>query len=94
MTSESLDKAVVDELDRLVTLPDEELWQTARMRVGTEAEERMEHLLWKQQASGLSAAEMAEAEAFAALGDRIMLLRAKAFVLLKERGHDIAVLRP
>jgi len=88
-----LDKAVIGELEQLAALSDAALWNAARTRLSEDEQTRMEFLLWKQQSSGLSCAEMAEAEAFAAQADRTMLVRAKAAVLLKERGHDISILR-
>ena len=69
MTSRPLDGSLADELDRLADLSDAELWNAARTRLSEDEQTRMEFLLWKQQSSGLSSAEMAEAEAFAISGD-------------------------
>jgi len=91
VTSRPLDGSLADELDRLADLSDVELWNAARTRLSEDEQTRMEFLLWKQQSSGLSSAEMAEAEAFA---DQAMLVRAKAAVLLKRRGRDIFSLWP
>jgi len=93
-TQEELPVGLVDELDQLAFLTDAELWNAARTRLREEEQTRMEFLLGKQQSSGLSSVEAAEAEALAAQYDRTMLVRAKAAVLLKERAHDIAILSP
>ncbi len=55
---------------------------------------RMEALLAKQPRAKLAPAELAEAEELADHYEHVVLLRAKAAVLLKERGHDISGLGP
>ncbi|HRW09816.1 MAG TPA: hypothetical protein P5121_32165 [Caldilineaceae bacterium] len=75
-------------------LTDEELWQAARTKLSPTDHAHMETLLDKQQATGLEADEMAEAEMLADRYERTVLIRAKAAVLLKERGHDITSLGP
>lgn len=82
------------ELEQLASLTDVALWNAARTRLREEEQERMGILLRQQQSTGLSSAEMAEAETLAAQYDRTMLVRAKAAVLLKGRGHDISSLGP
>jgi hypothetical protein len=54
----------------------------------------METLLRKQQATDLRPDEVTEAEMLADRFDRALLIRAKAAVLLKERGQDISSLGP
>jgi hypothetical protein len=49
----------------------------------------MQELLDKQDEEGLTRKEMQEARQLSELANRIMLVRAKAAVLLKKRGHDI-----
>lgn len=84
----------VDTLEQLRFLTDTELWNAARMRLQSDQQVRMDYLLNRQQSVGLSDTEIAEAETLAAQYDRKMLVRAKAAVLLKERGHDISSLGP
>jgi len=93
-TDERLPAGLSDELDQLAFLTDAELWNAARTRLHEDEQTRMEFLLDRQQASGLSTAEAVEAEMLAEQYDRTMLVRAKAAVLLKERGHDISSLGP
>ena len=80
------------ELDHLDQLSDEELWRAARVTAPVEKTDRMQILLDKQQLEGLTAVEREEAELLAHFFDRIMLIRARASVLLKSRGHDITPL--
>ncbi len=54
----------------------------------------MEALLEKQQSVGLNSDELVEAEMLADRYEHTVLIRAKAAVLLKERGHDITRLGP
>ncbi len=84
----------LDELDQLAFLTDAELWQAARTRLHPADRNRMEGLLHKQQAIGLQPDELTEAEMLADRYDRTLLVRAKAAILLKARGHDVASLGP
>ncbi len=92
--SSALPPGLTDELAQLTFLTDEELWQAARTKLSPTDHAHMETLLDKQQATGLEADEMAEAEMLADRYERTVLIRAKAAVLLKERGHDITSLGP
>lgn len=92
--STNLPKELTDELDQLAFLTDEELWQAARTQVKVDDRSRMESLLRKQQATDLRPDEATEAEMLADHYDRTLLIRAKAAVLLKARGHDITSLGP
>ncbi|MEZ4868608.1 MAG: hypothetical protein R3C14_45180 [Caldilineaceae bacterium] len=91
---ERLPAGLASELDQLVFLTDDELWQAAHTQLNSNEQQRMEFLLDQQQAIGLVASELAEAETLADRYDRAMLIRAKAAVLLKERGFDITSFGP
>lgn len=93
-SSSALPTALTDELDQLTFLTDRELWQVAQTQLNPADHARMETLLNKQQATGLEADESTEAEMLADRYERTVLLRAKAALLLKERGHDITSLGP
>jgi hypothetical protein len=80
------------ELAHLDQLNDEELWRAARMTAPKEKTERMQVLVDKQQLEGLTSAEREEAALMSHFFNRIMLVRAKAAVLLKARGHHIDAL--
>lgn len=89
---EEIHASLKAELAQLDQLSDEELWQAARVTAPVEKTGRMQILLDKQQLEGLTAIEREEAELLAYYFDRIMLVRARASVLLKTRGHDITSL--
>lgn len=84
---------LAEEAAQLALLDDEHLWRVARLTVPAEKSERMQALTWKQQSEGLTEAEQQEAQQLQRLAHRVMLLRAEAAVLLKERGFDISSLR-
>lgn len=84
---------LAEEAAQLALLDDEHLWRVARLTVPVEKSERMQALTWKQQSEGLTKAEQQEAQQLQRLAHRVMLLRAEAAVLLKERGFDISSLR-
>jgi chorismate mutase len=82
----------VAELSDLEQLRDADLWRAAKMTAPGEKIDRMQLLVEKQQLEGLTAAEKEEAELLSHFFNRIMLVRAKATVLLQARGHDISLL--
>jgi plasmid stability protein len=84
--------ATSDLLAELSHLTDEDLWQAARMRVPKGKAERMQELVWKQQAEGLTTAEDDEANQLQQYAQRVMLVRAEAAALLAGRGHDVSEL--
>jgi plasmid stability protein len=69
---------------------DERLWQAARSRLPPEISTELESLHLKQQRRGLSDEEGETMERLSLEYDRFMLVRARAAMLLKERGHDVA----
>lgn len=73
-------------------LDDNALWKAAKDRLPEEATERFQDLNRKQQRDGLSNDELRELDDLRSGYDRVVLLRAEAAFLLKERGHDISVL--
>ena len=93
LVEDKLPSALDQELAELNFFSDEELWQAAQITIPAAKSERMQELADKQQLEGLIAIEEQEAQALLVLADRIMLLRAKSAALLKERGHNIALLR-
>lgn len=77
------------ELAHLDLFSDEELWRAAQLTAPAEKTSRMQILVEKQQLEGLTETEKGEAELLSHFFNRIMLVRAKAAVLLKSRGHNI-----
>jgi len=93
-TINDLPSELTEELEQLALLSDAELWQAARTKLGKEEEAQMQTLVWKQQRDGLTKREQSKAENLLHRYNRTMLVRAKAAVLLKERGFDISSLNP
>ena len=89
---EKIPSALESELSRLEQFTDGELWQVAQSKATFADETTMQELLDKQQREGLSVTENKTAHALSREFNRIMLMRAKAAVLLKTRGHDISPL--
>jgi len=80
-------------VEQLAHLADDDLWRAARLRVADDRAERMQALVWKEQAEGLTAAEQDEAGQLQRHARQVMLIRAEAAARLVERGHDVASLR-
>lgn len=91
-TINDLPSELTEELEQLALLSDAELWQAARTKLGEEEAAQMQTLVWKQQRDGLTKREQSKAENLLQRYNRTMLVRAKAAVLLKERGFDISSL--
>ena len=83
---------IEQELSELDLFTVEELWRAVRLTAPMEKTERMQALVEKQQMEGLTDSEKQEASILSHFFNRVMLVRAKAAVLLKERGHDISQL--
>ena len=80
-------------VEQLAHLADDDLWRAARLRVAGDRAERMQALVWKEQAEGLTAAEQDEADQLQRHARQVMLIRAEAAARLVARGHDVASLR-
>ncbi len=76
----------------LQVLDDQALWLAARSRLAAEQKDQIEALNYKQQSEGLTQAERQRQEQLLSACDRVMLVRAHAAKLLRERGHDISEL--
>lgn len=82
------------ELDRLDSFTDDQLWTAARSRVAEADSERLADLNFDARERSLTNAERDEQTRLLDETNRVMLVRAKAAVLLKRRGHDISSLAP
>lgn len=80
------------ELAHLEELDDASLWKKAQARLPARTAKRMQALQFKRQREGLSGDERQAEIALADEYDRHMLIRSKALLLLKQRGHDISEL--
>jgi plasmid stability protein len=92
LPDERLPPELEAELAQLALLSDERLWKAARTRFSKKKAARLESLHFKMQRELISDAEMQEESALIRETERVMLVRAHAAVLLKERGYDIDVL--
>lgn len=86
---ETLPPDIEQELSELDLFTDEELWRAARMTAPGDKTGRMQILVEKQQLEGLTDSEKQETAVLSHFFNRVMLVRAKAAVLLKKRGHDV-----
>ncbi len=77
------------QLDQLAFLSDEELERAAQARLSEKERGRMDTLSAKQRGRGLSPVEQEEVDALLNRYDWLILLRAEATRLLKERGRDL-----
>jgi len=90
--SDSLPADLEAAITPLALLSDAELWQAGCTRLSQETVEQLEELNLKRQREGLTEAEEATAAGFIHQYERVMLIRAEAAALLKQRGHDVAPL--
>jgi hypothetical protein len=86
---ESLPPEVEAELRALELLNDDVLWAVARSRMNLSKQRRWQRLLEKRNLRGLTGPEEHELERLMADGDRLMICKAQAYLLLKNRGHRI-----
>lgn len=87
-----LSAEMAEAIAALHLLDDEALWWAARTSFAPEKAADLEELHIKRQGSGLSAPESESLAALMKEYTRIMLVRARAAALLKQRGHDVSKL--
>lgn len=88
LASESPDLNVP--LAQMTYLNDAALWQAARSTLPSEQRERLAALHETQHRRPLSIGEQAEEQALLKLYREVVLVRAQAAVLLKQRGYDVS----
>ncbi len=81
------------ELEAMEDLGDEELWKISQCRPTPAKQRRLESLLEKNQRGALTDRERRALDWLCALGDRLMIQRSYASLLLKYRGHRLENLR-
>ena len=86
---EKLSEDIEQELAQLDLFTDDELWAAAKISSSDAHAERMQVLLEMQGREGLSRQEEQESEQLSRYFNRVMLVRAKAASLLKERGYSV-----
>ena len=73
----------------LEKLTDEQLWAVVYRQLAFPQDARLRELTALSNRGSLTSDEQAEMEQLVAYVDRYVLLRSKALVLLKQRGHDV-----
>ena len=81
---------LIEALEALERLDDKELWRLAEETMSQRASEELEALNFKERDEGLSPEEDATRAKLIHEYERVMLIRAKAAKLLKDRGHDVS----
>lgn len=76
-------------LDSMIALDDEALWRAALNNRGRKANGGIRRLRAKRQTRGLTVAEQEHLAELLRQEERGMLIRARALLLLKQRGRDI-----
>lgn len=79
-----------EELDALVHLSDDTLWTIARDQLPDAIQARAHALMKKNNTSILTNTEQNELDNLVARADRLMLRKAEAATILRQRGHDFA----
>ena len=83
------DDLVID-MATLALLNDRALWRIARQTMPEEHYDRMDELLTLKKQNALNVAQQRELDIYLAEYDRIVLHRAHAAVLLKQRDYDLS----
>ncbi len=76
-------------LESLAELDDEQLWAVANRHLSWAQDSRRRELVERGKLGIITGQESNELDNLTAAVDRLVLLRSKALVLMKQRGHDI-----
>lgn len=79
----------VEDPDKLSGFSDEKLWMIVQQRLTPKQESRVRELADRGNRGELNDLEIKEIESWVTRVDHQMLLRSRALLLLKRRGHDI-----
>ena len=85
----SPDPENVEDPDKLSGFSDEQLWMIVQQRLTPKQQSRLHDLADRGSRGVLNNLEITELEAWVARVDHQTLLRSRALLLLKRRGHDI-----
>ncbi len=89
---DELPAGLTETLDAMAVLDESALWTAARSRMDPAAADTLQKLNLKRQREGLTDGESQEAASLLREYERVMLIRAQAAALLKQRGHDVSSL--
>ena len=76
-------------LEELDTFSDDKLWAIVNRRLSANDEAHLHFLAGEEKRDDLTSEEQNEFDLLLAQVNRDMLMRSKALLVLKERGHDI-----
>lgn len=91
-TEATLPAELTQAVDALMFLNDAALWDAARSALAAQETAQLENLVGDSKQRLLTADEQTQLDALVQAFQRVMLVRAKAAVLLKTRGYDISEL--
>lgn len=83
----SLPEDIQNELDALQYLSDDALWTIAREQMPQESQVRADELMTRNNFGTITPEESIELAQYVVRGDRLMLRKSEAAVLLKKRGY-------
>ncbi len=87
---EQLPADLAEAVQGLTVLDDSALWRAARSHLPFDKVSHLEALHIKRQAGGLSGTETETLRVLVKEYERVMLVRAQAALILKQRGYDVA----
>ncbi len=90
VAEDELSDELAEAITQLALLDDESLWRAARGRLPDETSAELESLHLKRQRDGLTESETQQLAGLVRQYERVMLIRSKAALLLKQRGYDVA----
>lgn len=79
---------IQEELDALRRLSDDTLWTIARDQLAENVQKRAHDLMQKNNQGSLTQQEQDELDQLVEKADRLMLRKAEAASILRQRGHD------
>jgi hypothetical protein len=91
---DGLPPALAQELAEMMHKGDAELWELAQIRVPAEDSDRLDEIHYRRSAGIAAPEERTEELRLIEVCNRVMLVRAQAAALLKQRGHDVSFLGP
>jgi len=89
---EGLPQGIIKELTALESFDDKQLWEVARSALPDSRQKPLSRLLQKNQAGKLTDHERQKLDELIVDAERLMLRKARAYVLLKWRGHAPAAI--
>jgi plasmid stability protein len=89
-SADELPADLVEAVAALELLDDAALWAAARTRLADAAAGQLEELHLRRQREGLTEAEDRKRAELVRQSERVLLVRARAAALLRQRGHDVS----